>query len=234
MLKIKNLSAKYDVVQVLWDISIQVAEGEMIALVGANGSGKTTLLKVISGLMRPLSGTILFMNKRIDFPPHYLVRELGLVHIPEDRKLFPNMTVLENLELGSYTRNAKKQRKITMENVFSIFPRLRERQKQLAGTLSGGEQRMLGIGRGLMALPKLLMLDEPCLGLAPLVITEIFSVIKEINKTGCTILLVEQNVLQSLQLSSYAYVLERGKIVQHGLSTEILGDERIKKAYMGL
>jgi branched-chain amino acid transport system ATP-binding protein len=211
-----------------------VGEGEIITIVGANGAGKTTLLKTISGILRPTSGEIWFLGKRIDnLSPHHIV-EKGLVRIPEGRKLFPSLSVLENLELGSYLPEAKRRRSENLERVFSLFPVLAERSKQSAGTLSGGEQQMLAIGRGLMSQPKLLMLDEPSLGLAPLLVREIFRTIREINQHGTTILLVEQNVFNALDMAHKGYVLETGKIVLQGKSGDLMNNEYIRESYLGV
>ena len=234
MLRVEDIDTYYYAVQVLRAVSFQIQEGEIVSIVGANGAGKTTMIKTISGLLSPRSGTIHFFDERIDrMPPHKIV-EKGVVQIPEGRKLFSTLTVLENLNLGAFHRSAKAKRRETLEKVFTIFPRLQEREGQLAGTLSGGEQQMLAIGRGLMSLPKLLMLDEPSLGLAPLLVKEIFQVITEIKDKGATILLVEQNIKQSLALASRGYVLENGRIVLSGNSAELLHNEHTKKAYLGM
>jgi branched-chain amino acid transport system ATP-binding protein len=203
-------------------------------VIGANGAGKTTLLKAIAGLLKPTSGSIELSGVRLDrLSTHRIVRA-GVVRVPEGRKVFPHMTVLENLELGSYLKEAKRRRQESLKRVFELFPILKERVRQLAGTLSGGEQQMLAISRGLMSLPKLLMLDEPSLGLAPLIVREIFEIIKNINRDGMTILLVEQNVFHSLGMSHRGYVLENGSIVMQGKAEELLVDEHIKTAYLGI
>lgn len=220
--------------QVLYGVMLEVGEGEIATIVGANGAGKTTLLKTIAGILWPTFGEILFLGERIDhLQPHQIV-EKGLVRIPEGRKIFPTLSVLENLELGSYLSKPKAQRSGSLEKVFSLFPILKERSQQSAGTLSGGEQQMLAIGRGLMSLPRLLMLDEPSLGLAPLIIREIFHTVREINRHGATILLVEQNVFNALEMAKEGYVLENGRIVLKGKSADLLGDEYIKEAYLGI
>ena len=230
----ENINTFYSSIQVLRDVSFDIQEGEIVSMVGGNGAGKTTLLKTISGLLSPRLGTINFLGERIDRLPPYKIVEKGAIQIPEGRKLFPPLTVLENLKLGAYLPSNKQKRAESLKRVFQIFPILEERKDQLAGTLSGGEQQMLAIGRGLMSLPKLLMLDEPSLGLAPLMVKEIFRVINEINKQGTTILLVEQNVKQSLALANRGYVLENGRIVLSGNSDELLRNEHTKKAYLGM
>jgi len=233
MLEVKGVSAFYGDAQALWDVSFHVNEGEIVTLIGSNGAGKSTMLKVISALLPPAKGTIKLFDTRIDrLPPHRIV-ELGVAHIPEGRRLWPGMSVLENLELGAYTPQARAVKDQTLEWVFELFPRLAERKNQLAGTLSGGEQQMLAIGRGLLSKPKLLMLDEPSLGLAPFLVAEVFEVIKQINKEGVTILLVEQNVHHALELAHRGYVLETGRIVLEGRSEELLQDEHVRTAYLG-
>lgn len=234
MLAVNNVNVSYGSLQVLWDVSFRVEKGEIVAIVGSNGAGKTTTLKTISGLLHPTSGSISFLGKRIDkMPPHQIV-ELGISHIPEGRRLFPNMTVLDNLRVGAYTPMAWKKKEETMEWVFQIFPVLKERKHQLAGTLSGGEQQMLAIARGLMSRPKLLMLDEPSLGLAPRIVLLVFDVIKQINNEGITILLVEQNVRQALELANRGYVMENGRIILEGEGIELLNNKHVKKAYLGI
>ena len=234
MLRVENINAFYSSIQVLRDVSFDIQEKEIVSMIGANGAGKTTILRTISGLLSPRSGTIQFLGKKIDrLAPHRIV-DLGLVQIPEGRKLFPTLTALENLRLGAFHSSARVKREESLKKVFEIFPLLEERKDQLAGTLSGGEQQMLAIGRGLMSLPKLLMLDEPSLGLAPLIIREIFKVINEINKQGTTVLLVEQNVMQSLALANRGYVLENGIIVLSGESEDLLNNEYTKRAFMGM
>jgi branched-chain amino acid transport system ATP-binding protein len=203
-------------------------------VVGANGAGKTTMLRAISGLMRPRAGQILFDGERLDSLPSHAIVERGVVQVPEGRKIFPSLTVLENLELGSYVAAAKARRREGLEQVFGFFPRLKERERQAAGTMSGGEQQMLAIGRALMARPRLLMLDEPSLGLAPIIVKEIFRIIGEINRSGTTVLLVEQNTRQALVLSRRGYVLENGRVVLEGSGAELLGNEHVKRAYLGM
>jgi len=234
MLKVDKINVFYGDLQALWDVSFEVNEGEKVVIVGANGAGKTTTLRTISGLLRPRSGSIEFLGKRIDkLPPHEIV-ELGIAHVPEGRRLFPRMTVLENLEMGAYTKRAREKFDDTLEWVFSIFPRLRERKKQIAGTMSGGERQMLAIARGLMSKPKLLMLDEPSLGLAPKLVVKTFEVIERINEEGVTILLVEQNVRHALELADRGYVLETGRITLSGTGEELLKNDYVKKAYLGM
>ncbi len=234
MLKVANINAYYASIQVLRDVSFEVQEGEIVSVVGGNGAGKTTTLRAISGLIPPKGGSIQFLGTRIDrLPPHKIV-EKGLILIPEGRKLFPPLTVLENLKMGAYLPSTRKERGKSLQKVFQIFPILEERMIQLAGTLSGGEQQMLAIGRGLMSIPKLLMLDEPSLGLAPLMVKEIFRVIREINGQKTTVLLVEQNIKQSLALAARGYVLENGRIVLEGKSEDLLHDGHTKKAYLGM
>ena len=234
MLKVDEINVQYGDVQVLHEVTLGVSQQEIVTIVGANGAGKTTSLKTIAGILRPTSGVIQFLGERIDhLYPHQIV-EKGLVRIPEGRKIFPSLSVLENLELGSYLPRPKAKRSESLENVFSLFSVLKERSQQLAGTLSGGEQQMLAIGRGLMSLPRLLMLDEPSLGLAPVLVREIFSTIRDINQHGTTILLVEQNVFNALDMAHEGYVLENGRIVLKGKSQDLLGDEHIKEAYLGV
>ncbi len=233
MLEIKNLDVYYGVIHALKDMSIEVNQGEIVTLIGANGAGKTTTLRTISGLIKPKNGTILFNGEDIkDINAQEIVKK-GLSHVPEGRHVFPDMTVLENLELGAYLRRDKKNIKEDMKNVFSRFPILEKRLKQNAGTLSGGEQQMLAIGRALMSRPKLLLMDEPSMGLAPLLVKEIFSIIEDINKQGTTILLVEQNAHMALSIAHRAYVLETGSIVIKGTGKELAQSEEIKKAYLG-
>jgi branched-chain amino acid transport system ATP-binding protein len=234
MLKINKLNFSYGDLKVLWDIDLDVQAGEIVTVVGSNGAGKSTTLKNISRLVTPLSGSITFNG--IDLAkqePHDVV-EIGVIQVPEGRKIFPEMTVRENLRMGSFIKSAKKDRKENMERVFALFPRLKEREKQLGGTLSGGEQQMLAIGRGLMANPKLLLLDEPSLGLSPLLVKNIFEIIVEINRLGVTILLVEQNVYQSLRIADRAYVLETGRVVLSGTGEDLLDNEHVKKAFLGM
>ncbi len=234
MLEVSNIDTFYGKMQALWGVSLRVDEAEIVALIGANGAGKTTLLNTISGLLRPASGSVEFLGKRIDgLTPHSIV-ELGISHVPEGRKLFADMSVRENLEMGAYTSGAWKNKAETREQVYQIFPALKEREKQLARTLSGGEQQMLAMGRGLMAKPKLCMFDEPSFGLAPMLLLEVFQVIEALREQGITILLIEQNVRRTLEISDRAYVLENGRVVLEGESKELLQEELVKKAYLGL
>ena len=234
MLEIKNIDVFYGDVQVIWDISFDVKQGEIVALIGANGAGKSTTLKTISGILRPRNGGILFNDIPINKVEPYRLIELGIAHVPEARRLFVEMSVEENLDMGSLKGEAKKEREITKQLVFELFPRLLERKRQLAGTLSGGEQQMLAIGRGLMSKPKLQMFDEPSLGLSPILVKEIFGVIKKIKEEGTTILIVEQNVKQTLAIADRAYVLENGKIALQGTGAELLNNEHVRTAYLGV
>lgn len=232
MLKVENIDVFYGDLQVLWDVSLEVKEGEVVCLVGSNGAGKSTLLKSLSGLLRPRSGSIRFLDRDVCAIPAYKVVDLGLVHIPEGRRLFPELTTMENLILGSLRPEAKAKRKDSLEWVFELMPRLRERKSQFAGTLSGGEQQMLAVARGLMSRPKLLMFDEPSLGLAPLLVKQVFDVVEKLRTEGITVLIVEQNVRQSLQICDRAYVLENGRIIMEG--SNLLEDDRVREAYLGL
>ncbi|TMJ16448.1 MAG: ABC transporter ATP-binding protein [Bacillati bacterium ANGP1] len=234
MLEVAAIVAAYGEVRALWDVSLRVDEGEVVTLLGANGAGKTTTMRVLSGLLRPLSGSVTFAGRGIHrlAPPRIV--QAGLVQIPEGRRLWPRMTVLENLELGAYAPHLRARRRETQDWVFSLFPRLAERRRQLAGTLSGGEQQMLAIGRGLMSRPRLLMLDEPSLGLAPILVREVFTIIGQINARGVTVLLVEQNVRQALEIAHRGYVLETGRVVRSGSARDLLEDPEIKRAYLGL
>ena len=234
MLEINNLNTFYGKVQALWDISIKIDEAEIVAMVGANGAGKSTLLNAISGVVHPASGSIKFLGKRIDGLPAHAVVELGISHIPEGRKLFTEMTVNENLEMGAYPSYAWKIRKETSEQIYQTFPILKERAGQLARTLSGGEQQMLAMGRGLMSRPKLCMFDEPSYGLAPRLMIEVFQIIKSLREQGITILLIEQNVPRTLEIADRAYVLENGRITMEGECCNLLKDDYIRKAYLGL
>jgi branched-chain amino acid transport system ATP-binding protein len=234
MLRVDNIDVFYGDLQILWDVSFEVNEGEIVALVGANGSGKSTTLKTISGLLSPANGSILFQDQQLHMIPANKIIEHGVAHVPEGRRLFPEMTVRENLIMGSLSPAAKAKRNETMEWVFGLFPRLREREKQLAGTLSGGEQQMVAVGRGLMALPKLIMFDEPSLGLAPILVADIFRIIRRINKEGVTVLVTEQNTKQSLETSDRGYVLENGRVVLSGSGQELLNNEHVKQAYLGI
>jgi branched-chain amino acid transport system ATP-binding protein len=234
MLKVEKLNFAYDDLKVLWDIDLEVHQGEIVTVVGANGAGKSTILKNISRLVKPTGGTLRFNGVELSGLKSHEVVGQGIVQVPEGRKIFPEMTVIENLRMGSFLPAARAEREANMERVFTLFPRLRERAKQLGGTMSGGEQQMLAIGRGLMAMPKLLLLDEPSLGLSPLFVKNIFDIITEINRQGVTILLVEQNVYQSLRIANRAYVLETGRVVLSGSGQELLHDDHVKKAFLGI
>jgi branched-chain amino acid transport system ATP-binding protein len=234
VLSLSGVSASYGSVPAVADISIEVGEGEAVGLLGANGAGKSTTLRAISGLVRLTAGRINFLGKDISALPPYKVTELGIAHVPEGRQVFPEMTVQENLEIGAYVPRAKADRSRTLELVFSIFPVLAERRRQLAGTMSGGEQQMLAVGRGLMLKPRLLMLDEPSLGLAPVMTDVTFEKIKEIHAMGTAILLVEQNVSRALTLVQRAYVLESGKVIMGGESAALANNKQVQTAYLGI
>jgi len=234
MLTLSAVSARYGSVPALSDVSIAVGEGEAVGLLGANGAGKSTTLRAISGLVRLTSGTITFLGTNIAALPPHGITALGIAHVPEGRQVFPELTVKENLEIGAYIASAKAERARTLERVFNLFPVLAERRKQLAGTMSGGEQQMLAVGRGLMLKPRLLMLDEPSLGLAPVVTDATFAKIAEIRAMGTAILLVEQNVGRALALVQRAYVLESGKVIMHGTSAELAGNKQVQSAYLGI
>ena len=234
MLAVNKINTFYGKMAALWDVSLKVNEREIVALVGANGAGKTTLLNTISGLLRPASGSVEFLGKKIDgLTPHSIV-ELGISHIPEGRKLFADMTVRENLEMGAYPIHAWKQKEKTLKQVYQVFPLLKEREGQLARTLSGGEQQMLAMGRGLMSRPRLCMFDEPSYGLAPRLVLEVFQVINSLREQGITILLVEQNVRHTLEIADRAYVLENGRVVLEGSCQQCLQNEHVRKAYLGI
>jgi branched-chain amino acid transport system ATP-binding protein len=232
MLKVDNISAYYGDLQALWGLSLQVDEGELVALVGPNGAGKTTTLKVITGLMKLASGSINFDGNDLGKETAHKIVELGVSLVPEGGRVFSGMTVLENLELGSFIPNARKVKDDSLKGIYDIFPRLAERQKQQAGTLSGGERQMLAIARALMSKPKLLLLDEPSFGLAPILVQQMFEMIEQINKQGVTVLLVEQNVRAALELASRAYVIENGRIVGEGKGDVLLSFESIRSAYL--
>ena len=235
LLAVENLAGGYGPLQVLWDLHLRVEEGEVVSLIGANGAGKTTVLRLISGLQRPFKGTVTFRGRPLAGLPAAEIARLGISHVPEGRKLFPRMTVKENLELGAgYFPAAWRERNRTRDDLYGLFPRLRERERQLAGTLSGGEQQMLAIARALMAKPQLLLVDEPSLGLAPAVVAAVFKSLREVNKQGVAVLLVEQDVQRSLALAHRGYVLENGRLAGEGAGAELLADERVKKAYLAL
>jgi len=234
MLKVEEVSAQYGDIKVLWKASLTISSKEMVTMVGSNGSGKTTLINTLTGMIHPTTGKIEFLGQPIhQLPPHKIV-ERGISLIPEGRKLFPDMTVLENLELGAYFPNARKKIPETLRWVFGLFPRLEERKSQLAGTLSGGEQQMVTVGRGLMSVPQLLLIDEPSMGLAPLVVTELFRTIRKINQEGVTVFLVEQNARLAMGVSDRTYVLENGRVVREGKSKELMKDDGIRRAYLGV
>lgn len=233
MLEVRDLEVFYGSIQALHGISFRVDRGEIVTLIGANGAGKSTTLRTISGLLRPRRGNIFFEGTDLTrLPAHSIVR-MGVAHVPEGRRIFPNLTVMENLRLGAYTRGSRREIEETLERVFESFPRLKERANQLAGTLSGGEQQMLAMGRGLMSRPSLLLLDEPSMGLSPILVEEIFDIIQRINREGTTILLVEQNAFMALQVAHRAYVLETGRLVLEGTSREVRDDPRVRTAYLG-
>ncbi|MFP3912230.1 MAG: ABC transporter ATP-binding protein [Desulfobacteraceae bacterium] len=234
MLKTHNLQTFYGKSQALFDVSVTVEASEIVALVGSNGAGKTTLLKTISGLLRPAVGRVEFLGQRIDGRPAYAVVAQGISYIPEGRRLFTNMSVQENLEMGAYPQRTWKQKQQTLEEIYHLLPVLGARRGQLAGTLSGGEQQMVALGRGLMSRPKLCMIDEPSSGLAPVMVDEIFHIIQGLHDQGMAIFLVEQNVRHTLEIADRAYVIENGCIVLQGNSRELLKEEKIKKAYLGL
>lgn len=232
LLEVKDLTAAYGGIQALRGVSLKVEEGQIVAVLGANGAGKSTLLKCISSVMKPTGGTIEFLGQPVSQKPYEVV-EAGLVQVPEARQIFAKLTVAENLRVGSGLRKDTDGIRRDLERVYTMFPRLKEREKQYGGLLSGGEQQMLAIGRGIMAKPKLMMLDEPSLGLAPLVVQDIFSIIREINRQGVTVLLVEQNANMALKIADLAYVLETGTITMSGTGAELLADSRVKEAYLG-
>jgi branched-chain amino acid transport system ATP-binding protein len=234
MLRVEGLQAGYGRITALWGVDFDVGQGEIVALVGANGAGKTTTLKAISGLVRPLAGAILLDGEPLTRRSTMEIVGRGVVHVPEGRKLFPEMSVRDNLLLGGFGRAARPHQPERLERVFTIFPRLRERARQVAGTLSGGEQQMVAIGRGLMAGPRLLMLDEPSLGLAPIMVEEMFRVIEEINRQGVTVLLVEQNTEHALAIAHRAFVLESGRVALSGTGAQLLADPKVREAYLGL
>lgn len=234
MLEVNDLDAFYGRIQVLRNVFLHIHERQIVALIGPNEAGKTTLLNVLSGLLPPTSGEIVFLGKRIDrFPPHAIV-DLGICHIPEGRRLFANMSVRDNLEMGSYPRRARDRKDKTIEEVYRLFPRLKEREGQLARTLSGGERQMLAMGRGLMSRPKLCAIDEPSNGLAPLIVGETFRIITSLREQGITVLLIEQNVKHTLEIADRAYVMENGRIVLEGDSHELIDNDHVRQAYLGL
>jgi branched-chain amino acid transport system ATP-binding protein len=233
MLEVRNLAADYGDVRALWDVALEVRAGEIVTLIGPNGAGKTTLMHTLSGLHRPSSGTITFEGAPLHNLAPHLVVERGVVLVPEGRHIFSSMQVLENLEIGAFSPRARREAHKTLKWIYEVFPILGERRHQIAGTLSGGQQQMLAIGRALMGLPRLLLLDEPSLGLAPLVIRDIFEVLKRVNESGLTVLLVEQNARMALQLANRAYILEQGRVVGEGSGTQLLADTGVQRAYLG-
>jgi branched-chain amino acid transport system ATP-binding protein len=234
MLQIRKLNFSYGDLKVLWDVDLEVRDGEIVTVVGANGAGKSTILKNVSRLVRPTSGSVRLGDVDLEKLQSHEVVERGVIQVPEGRRIFPEMTVVENLRMGSFVKATRSDRERNMERVFALFPRLKERKDQLGGTMSGGEQQMLAIARGLMGNPRLLLLDEPSLGLSPLLVKSIFETIKEVNRQGTTILLVEQNVYQSLRISHRAYVLETGRVVMSGPGEELLGNDHVRKAFLGM
>jgi branched-chain amino acid transport system ATP-binding protein len=234
VLKVSEIDAYYGDMQALRNVSIDVNQGEVVSVIGSNGAGKSTLLKTVSGMLRPRSGSISLNGNEISRAPTSKIVKNGISHVPEGRQIFPNMTVLENLEMGAQFPRTRKVQRETIEQVFAYFPRLKERLEQKAGTLSGGEQQMLAMGRGLMSLPSLMMLDEPSLGLAPVLVSTIFEIIEQINRQGTAILLIEQNVFHSLKISDRGYVLENGEIALSGTGPELLENPHIRKTYLGL
>ncbi|EPX90280.1 MAG: ABC transporter ATP-binding protein [Streptococcus halitosis] len=233
MLKVENLSVHYGMIQAVRDVSFEVNEGEVVSLIGANGAGKTTILRTLSGLVRPSAGKIQFLGKEIQKLPAQKIVAGGLSQVPEGRHVFPGLTVMENLEMGAFLKKDREENQANLKKVFSRFPRLEERKNQDAATLSGGEQQMLAMGRALMSTPKLLLLDEPSMGLAPIFIQEIFDIIQDIQKQGTTVLLIEQNANKALAISDRGYVLETGKIVLSGTGKELASSEEVRKAYLG-
>jgi branched-chain amino acid transport system ATP-binding protein len=234
LLKIENLQVHYDKVQVIHDVSLEVNEGEIVTLIGSNGAGKTTLLRTISGIKKASGGSISFLGEPVHRLPSHKIVDLGIGHVPEGRHVFSDMSVYENLQMGAFRRkDSQGEIKKDLEHIFDLFPRLKERSQQLAGTLSGGEQQMVAIGRAIMAKPKLYLFDEPSLGIAPLIVAEIFRMIKRMNEEGSTVLLVEQNANAALKISDRAYILETGKVSLEGKSSELLNDDRVRKIYLG-
>ena len=233
MLEIKDLEVYYGVIQAIKGISFEVNKGEVISLIGANGAGKTTILHTITGLLSPKKGSVIYEGTDITKIPAHKIVSLGMAHVPEGRRVFADLSVYENLKMGAYTRKDKNEVEETLEKVYERFPRLKERKNQMAGTLSGGEQQMLAMGRALMSKPKIILMDEPSMGLSPILVNEIFDIIQEVSKSGTTVLLVEQNAKKALSIADRAYVLETGKIVLDGKAEDLLNDDSIKKAYLG-
>ena len=233
MLKVENLEVAYGMIKSIKGVSFEVNEGEVIALIGANGAGKTTILHTVTGLLSPQAGSIVFEGVELTKIPAHKIVGMGMAHVPEGRRVFQELTVLENLKLGAFILNDKKKIESNLEYVYKHFPRLKERRGQVAGTLSGGEQQMLAMGRALMSNPKIILMDEPSMGLSPILVSEIFNIIKEVSADGTTVLLVEQNAKKALSIANRAYVLETGKIVLEGDAKELMNDEQVKKAYLG-
>lgn len=233
MLEIKDLQVYYGMIQAIKGVSFEVREGEVIALIGANGAGKTTILHTITGLLSPGAGSVIFEGKDITKVPAHKIVSMGMAHVPEGRRVFAQLSVLQNLKMGAYTRKDKEEIEQTLRTVYDRFPRLEERQNQMAGTLSGGEQQMLAMGRALMSHPRIILMDEPSMGLSPIFVNEIFDIIEQVSKSGTTVLLVEQNAKKALSIADRAYVLETGNIVLEGRAQELLNDASIKKAYLG-
>ncbi|HIW84208.1 MAG TPA: ABC transporter ATP-binding protein [Candidatus Dorea gallistercoris] len=233
MLTIKDLEVYYGVIQAIKGVSFEVNQGEVIALIGANGAGKTTILHTITGLIAPKNGSVLFEGKELTKMPAHKIVSLGMAHVPEGRRVFSDLSVYENLRMGAYTRRDKNEIEQTLEKVYERFPRLKERRNQMAGTLSGGEQQMLAMGRALMSKPKIILMDEPSMGLSPIMVNEIFSIIQEVSDGGTTVLLVEQNAKKALAIADRGYVLETGNIVLEGKASDLLDNDSIKKAYLG-
>lgn len=233
MLEVKDIQVAYGVILAIKGVSFHVDKGEVIALIGANGAGKTTILHTVSGLIAPKSGSVIFEGKDITKIPGHKIVSMGMAHVPEGRRVFAQLTVLQNLKMGAYTRKDKEEIQQTLEMVFERFPRLKERQNQLAGTLSGGEQQMLAMGRALMSHPSIILMDEPSMGLSPIFVNEIFDIIQQVSNSGTTVLLVEQNAKKALSIADRAYVLETGKIVLEGKASDLLENDAIKKAYLG-
>lgn len=233
MLEVKDLQVYYGMIQAIKGVSFHVDEGEVVALIGANGAGKTTILHTVSGLLTPKEGSVIFEGKEITRIPGHKIVSMGMAHVPEGRRVFAQLSVLQNLKMGAYTRKDKHEIQQTLRTVFDRFPRLEERQNQMAGTLSGGEQQMLAMGRALMSHPKIILMDEPSMGLSPIFVNEIFDIIQKVSKSGTTVLLVEQNARKALSIADRAYVLETGKIVLEGKAGDLLNDDSVKKAYLG-
>ena len=233
MLRVNNLQVHYGMIQAIKDVSFEVNQGEVIALIGANGAGKTTILHTVSGLLQPTKGSVIFEGQDITKIPAHKIVSLGMAHVPEGRRVFAQLTVLENLKLGAYTRKDKNEMEETLKMIYKRFPRLEERKNQIAGTLSGGEQQMLAMGRALMSHPKIILMDEPSMGLSPIFVEEVFKIIRDISAEGVTVLLVEQNAKKALNIADRAYVLETGNIILQGDAKKLMNDESVKKAYLG-